>query len=157
MRVSGLRNPDVVAKMAAVFESYWESGHFLPYDPVVFREQSQDLGGPRFELPPTELYLRPFQERLLEQVQLARLRGHHRNLIVAATGTGKTVMAAVDFVRLRSVLPRSRLLFVAHRQEILEQSRATFRHALRDASFGELWVRQHRPERFEHVSLRFKV
>jgi superfamily II DNA or RNA helicase/HKD family nuclease len=151
VRVSGLRNSVVVAKMAAVFESYWESGDFLPYDPVVFRERTQDVGGTRFELPPTELHLRPFQERLLEQVQLARLRGHHRNLIVAATGTGKTVMAAIDFSRLRSLLPRSRLLFVAHRQEILEQSRATFRHALRDASFGELWVRQYRPERFEHV------
>jgi superfamily II DNA or RNA helicase/HKD family nuclease len=151
VRVSGLRNPDVVAKMSAVFESYWESGDFLTYDPVVFRERTQDVSGPRFELPPTELNLRPFQERLLEQVQLARLRGHHRNLIVAATGTGKTVMAAVDFSRLRSVLRRSRLLFVAHRQEILQQSRATFRHALRDASFGELWVGQHRPQHFEHV------
>lgn len=60
-------------------------------------------------------------------------------------------MAAVDDARLRRTLPRARLLFVAHRQEILEQSRATFRHALRDASFGELWVGQHRPERFEHV------
>ncbi len=151
VRVSGLRNPDVVAKMAAVFESYWESGDFLSYDPVVFRERTQDVSGPRFELPPTELHLRPFQERLLEQVQLARLRGHHRNLIVAATGTGKTVMASIDFSRLRRVLPRSRLLFVAHRQEILEQSRATFRYALQDASFGELWVGQYRAERFEHV------
>ena len=70
---------------------------------------------------------------------------------MAATGTGKTVMAAVDYLRLRPTLPRARLLFVAHRQEILEQSRATFRHALRDASFGELWVGRHRPQRFEHV------
>jgi superfamily II DNA or RNA helicase len=36
-------------------------------------------------------------------------------------------------------LPRDRPLFVAHREEILEQSRATFAHALRDASFGEFW------------------
>ena len=93
----------------------------------------------------------PFQERLLEQIELARTRGHHRNLLVAATGTGKTVMAAVDYARLRERLPRDRLLFVAHREEILEQSRATFRHALRDASFGELWVGGQRPQRFEHV------
>ena len=106
---------------------------------------------PSFELPPTEIHLRPFQERLLEQIEVARRHGRHRNLLVAATGTGKTVMAAVDYVRLRPTLPRARLLFVAHRQEILEQSRATFRHALRDASFGELWVGQHRPQRFEHV------
>jgi hypothetical protein len=34
-------------------------------------------------LPPTELRLEPFQERLLEQIQLARLQGRHRNLLVA--------------------------------------------------------------------------
>ena len=60
-------------------------------------------------------------------------QGHHRNLLVAATGTGKTVMAAVDYARLRPRAAPDRLLFVAHREEILDQSRATFRHALRDA------------------------
>ena len=35
---------------------------------------------------------------------------------------------------------RARLLFIAHREEILDQSLATFRYALRDASFGEMWV-----------------
>src|SRR5690606_12729975 len=66
-------------------------------------------------------------------------------------GTGKTVMAAVDYARLRTALPRARLLFVAHREEILAQSLATFRHALRDPSFGELWVGGRRPARFEAV------
>src|SRR3546814_11482737 len=60
-------------------------------------------------------------------------------------------MAALDYQRLRKRLPRSRLLFVAHRKEILDQSLATFRHALRDAAFGELWVGGDRPTRFEHV------
>jgi superfamily II DNA or RNA helicase len=72
-------------------------------------------------------------------------------LIVAATGTGKTVMAAVDYRNLQRTLRRSRLLFVAHRQEILTQSLLTFRHALHDASFGELWVGAHRPRDFNHV------
>src|SRR5690606_9182204 len=71
--------------------------------------------------------------------------------LVAATGTGKTVMAALDYQRLRKRLPRARLLFVAHRKEILDQSLATFRHALRDAAFGERWVDGERPARFEHV------
>ncbi len=60
-------------------------------------------------------------------------------------------MAAVDYARLRERLSRDRLLFVAHREELLEQSRATFAHALRDASFGEFWVGGHRPSRFDHV------
>ena len=152
VRVSGLRNPDVVAKIAAVFDSYWESDDLEPYDRAVFLERTQAaVEDHRFELPPTELHLRPFQERLLEQIAVARLRGHHRNLLVAATGTGKTVMAAVDYARIRTTMPRARLLFVAHRQEILEQSRATFRHAIRDPSFGELWVAEHRPQRFDAV------
>lgn len=88
---------------------------------------------------------------MLEQIALARAQGRHRNLLVAATGTGKTVMAAVDYARLRAAHPRVRLLFVAHREEILEQSLATFRHALRDPTFGELWVGGRRPRRFDHV------
>ena len=140
--------------MTAVFESYWESDDFVPYDRTEFAERTatrRPSADRAFELPPTEIHLRPFQERLLEQIEVARRHGRHRNLLVAATGTGKTVMAAVDYVRLSTSLPRRRLLFVAHRQEILEQSRATFRHALRDPTFGELWVGQHRPQRFEHV------
>jgi superfamily II DNA or RNA helicase/HKD family nuclease len=153
VRVSGPRNPDVVDKISAVFESYWNSGDFEPYERTVFlaRIGRDTAAGPEIVLSPIELRLEPFQERLLEQVELARQQGHHRNLLVSATGTGKTVMAAVDYARLRERLARSRLLFVAHREEILTQSLATFRHALRDASFGELWVGGRRPERFEHV------
>jgi superfamily II DNA or RNA helicase len=61
-------------------------------------------------------------------------------------------MAAVDYARLRTVLPRARLLFVAHRRENLDRSRATFRQALRDPRFGERWVAGDRPDEFEHVS-----
>ncbi|PYR49874.1 MAG: DUF3427 domain-containing protein [Acidobacteria bacterium] len=152
VRVSGVRNADVVAKMAAVFDSYWASGDFIPFDRDQFRQRTE-LTEPEqtLRMSPIEVVLMPFQERLLEQVEVARTLGRHRNLLVAATGTGKTVIAAVDYARLRERLPRDRLLFVAHREEILEQSRATFAHALRDASFGELWVGGKRPSRFEHV------
>ncbi|HEY0840269.1 MAG TPA: DEAD/DEAH box helicase family protein, partial [Vulgatibacter sp.] len=153
VRVSGARNPAVVEKVAAVFESYWESGDFVPYRREEFDRQHEAASpaGPTFILSPIELRPEPFQERLLEQIALSRQLGHHRNLLVAATGTGKTVMAAVDYARLRKTLPRARLLFVAHREEILAQSLATFRHCLRDASFGELWVGGKRPTKFEHV------
>ncbi len=152
VRISGARNPDVIEKVSAVFESYWSSDDFVPYEPAEFeREARRKPAGPTVVLSPIELRLEPFQERLLEQVAVSRERGHHRNLLVAATGTGKTVMAAVDYARLRPKLPRARMLFVAHREEILDQSLATFRHCLRDACFGERWVARDRPSRFEHV------
>jgi superfamily II DNA or RNA helicase len=152
VRVSGARNRAVIEKIAAVFESYREQSDFEPYDPERFRAAvGRDRARSEITLAPIEIRLQPFQERLLEQIELARRQGFHRNLLVSATGTGKTVMAAVDYARLASRLPRARLLFVAHREEILAQSRATFAHALRDGSFGELWVGGSRPRDFEHV------
>jgi superfamily II DNA or RNA helicase len=152
VRLSGVRNPDALAKVAAVFASYWASSDFLIYDPEEFLRRTQiSLPNAQIHLSPFELEPRPFQERLLELLAVARRQGHHQNLLVAATGTGKTVMAAIDYARLRESLFRDRLLFVAHRSEILQQSRAVFRHAMRDMSFGEMWVGGRRPSQFDHV------
>jgi superfamily II DNA or RNA helicase/HKD family nuclease len=155
VRASAARNPDVLAKFEAVFESYWQGSDFVRYDPEEFDIERERAGrtdsGPVVVLSPIELRLEPFQERLLEEISVSRGRGHHRNLLVAATGTGKTVMAAVDYAGLRDDLSRSRLLFVAHRDEILDQSLATFRYALREASFGEKWIGGARPRHFDHV------
>jgi superfamily II DNA or RNA helicase/HKD family nuclease len=155
VRISAARNPDVVKKIEAVFDSYWQGGDFVPYVRADFvaaidRARRPDEREPA-GLSPLEVRLEPFQERLLELIEVSRSRGYHRNLLVSATGTGKTVMAAVDYTRLRNTLPRARLLFVAHREEILTQSLATFRHVLRDHTFGELWVGGTRPTTFEHV------
>jgi len=114
VRVSAARNRDVIEKVTAVFESYWHNPDFRPYDREEFLNRSERESGPRTTiiLAPTELRPEPFQERLLEQITLSRQQGHHRNLLVAATGTGKTVMAAIDYAGLRELLPRTQLLFV---------------------------------------------
>ncbi|HEY4219142.1 MAG TPA: DUF3427 domain-containing protein [Gemmatimonadaceae bacterium] len=152
VRVSGARNRAVIEKISAVFESYWQQADFEEYERTRFLA-TRDRGErtTNVTLSPVEIRLEPFQERLLEQIELSREQGHHRNLLAAATGTGKTVMAAVDYARLKSRMGRARLLFVAHREEILAQSRATFAHALRDGNFGELWVGGTRPTSFDHV------
>jgi superfamily II DNA or RNA helicase len=151
VRVSGARNPDVLAKMRAVFDSYWHSSDFVAFDAEEFARRTITGRVASELLSPLEVRLEAFQDRLLEQIALARARGRHRNLLVSATGTGKTVMAAVDYARLRSTLGLARLLFVAHRKEILERSLATYRQVLREASFGELWVDGRRPVSFDHV------
>ena len=150
VRVSGARNRGVVEKMVAVFDAYWESPDFEPYDRTTFLErvnQTNAVGG----LWPTELRLQPFQEALLQQIEVSRTLGYHRNLLVAATGTGKTVIAARDYANLREKIPNARLLFVAHREEILDQARKTYQFALADPGFGELWVGSHVPTAFTHV------
>ncbi len=101
------------------------------------------------------LEVRPYahQAEMLEQLDVERrVHDRHRNLLVAATGTGKTVVAALDYRRLVAEAgERPTLLFVAHRKEILEQSLRTYREVLGDAGFGELYVAGARPERWQHV------
>ena len=95
----------------------------------------------------------PHQQRMLDKLAVERgLHGRHKNLVVAATGTGKTVVAALDYRDLRSRAGKDlSLLFVAHRRRILDQSRAMFRAVLRDESFGELMGDDKRPEVGRHV------
>ena len=137
------------------FESYWNNYNFLPFDEEQFTAERKQASAPKdqrsFDYSFVDLMPKPFQQGLLEQVAIERALGNNRNLIVSATGTGKTVMAAIDYRNLRKTLGRSRLLFVAHRKEILNQSLHTFRTALKDANFGELWVDGHKPIKWEHV------
>ncbi len=83
---------------------------------------------------------RPHQQRVLDTLAARRSEfDEHRHLLVAATGTGKTVMAALDYARLcRPGAPRPTLLFIAHREQILEQARRSFREVLQDPGFGEI-------------------
>lgn len=148
----------ILEKFSVEFETYWNSREFIPFDPESpehFRqaiERARHSGAERsqvfFDLRP-----HPFQERILEA--LARERGTHdrwRNLVIAATGTGKTVVAAFDFQRFYEQHQRQpRLLFVAHRQEILQQAQTTFRNVLRDQNFGQLLVGSWQATRVEQL------
>jgi superfamily II DNA or RNA helicase/HKD family nuclease len=161
IRLSQAKSPEVIAKIASSFESYWNSDSFEGYNPEQDRdkldEALQRAGGKVDDARPLTLSMldvRPYphQTQMLAELQFEREHhGFHRNLVVAATGSGKTVLAALDFKRYFENNPGCRLLFVAHRKEMLEQSRSTFAQVLRDASFGELLVDGQAPKTWNHV------
>jgi len=64
----------------------------------------------------------PIQREALAALSASREAGYSRGLVVMATGLGKTWLAAFDAVRMGA----RRVLFVAHREEILAQAAATF-------------------------------
>ena len=153
VRISEVINPDIIQKFKAVFESYWQSTDNKVYDSAEFAEKTRqtDFEENRIDLSLFLIYPLPFQQRLLDDVAASRSAGFHRNLVVAATGTGKTVMSAFDYASLVTQFRPARLLFIAHRQEILRQSRDRFAQILQDPSFGELWVDGAKPHNFDHV------
>ena len=161
VRVSATENPEVVERFEATFEQYWQEPEFEDYVPErdtqrLDRALTQQRGGDTSEKP-TELSLlvdvspKPHQAVVLEALEAERLRGHHRNLVVAATGTGKTWIAAFDFKGLREQGMGRSLLFVAHRDEILRQSQQVFQLVLREQGFGERLVGGERPHSGRYV------
>ncbi|MGC7153054.1 DUF3427 domain-containing protein [Paenarthrobacter ureafaciens] len=160
VRLSSIATPDLLKKFEITFDSYWEQKSFQAYDPDRDGDKLDAAlernGGKRTAAPNTitGLEVVPFlhQEEMLEDLEAERSKGFNRNLLVAATGTGKTVIAALDYKRLSEVAGRPlSLLFVAHRQEILKQSLRTYRNVLQDGSFGELYVGNHKPEHWKHL------
>ena len=152
--------PETIDKIAATFESYWNSSEFEYYNEGERQRLAHALKSEKyFDSNNTEMYtldITPYsyQQEILDKLDAERtVRGYMRNLVVAATGTGKTVISALDYKRFRKRHPDKpcRLLFVAHREEILRQSLYTFRAVLKDANFGELFVGNNKPESLEHL------
>ncbi len=158
VKVTAQDMPHILARFAAEFETYWAREEFVAFDAaqaprfreaISYAKRSTPTDGPHFF---ADIKPHAFQQRILEALLAARMAGSYRNLVVAATGTGKTVMAAFDYARFRGENRRaSRLLFVVHRKEILQQARDCFRAVLRDFNFGEMLVDGEAPEHWEHV------
>lgn len=161
LRFTQAGQEDLFESARAHFETLWLNPEFEPFDPRIpghverlttaLRKESGDLGllAPRLWL---DLDPKPYQQEMLDQLASERAHGRTRNLLVAATGTGKTVVAALDYRALAQQtggLPR--LLFVAHRKEILLQAMATYRQALRTPDFGELLADGHLPSSYDHL------
>lgn len=148
----------IIGKFQKTFETYWEDKEFERFDPekhveklriALKKEKTSEKNNPSayFDIRPF-----PFQKEILENLHTERqVHKRFRNLIVAATGTGKTVISAFDFLDFRKQNPSAKLLFVAHRKEILQQAQATFQGILRDNNFGELWVDGLEPEEHDHI------
>jgi superfamily II DNA or RNA helicase len=149
----------IIDKFQKTFDSYWQSDDFELFDDAIHKEKlvaslnqgkiskTTDINYSLFEVKPY-----PFQLEILEKLEVERsVHERYRNLVVAATGTGKTVISAFDYKNFRQNNKSSKLLFLAHRKEILTQSLATYRGILRDNNFGELWGDGMEPTNFEYV------
>lgn len=163
VKLSQYESPYLWNRVTATFESYWEDSEFEHYQEsertrlksALEQERTGSASGPEafyFELRPFT-----FQQEILDRLEAERqIQGRDRHLVVAATGTGKTMIAAFDFRQWarqhnQGSGPFPTLLFVAHREELLQQAMATFRAVLRDPNFGDLLVAGREPDQYDHL------
>jgi superfamily II DNA or RNA helicase len=150
---------DIIRKFEATFEGYWNDEEFKSLSvneeenwskvrQSLTKEQVAETSEQYF------LDIRPYhyQQEILDELEVERtVHGHTKNLVVAATGVGKTVISAFDFKRFLQQKPNAKLLFIAHREEILKQSMYTFRAILKDVNFGEMFVGRFEPTSFDQL------
>lgn len=158
VKLSEKESFEIITKINATFETYWNDPIFETFDNS--EESRRVLKSALNKSKKTEndmtfeFDIKPYayQKEILENLDAEReIFGRHRNLVVAATGVGKTVISAFDYKKFRENNSRSRLLFVAHREEILKKSRDTFRYICKDLNFGELLVGNNKPEFIENL------
>jgi len=155
VKLTQISNEPIFQNAQAHFETLWNDGEFLHYDSsnqdhrnaldrALYAESRRGNSNQKtseliaiqtwFDLSP-----KSYQQEMLDRLAAERVHQRNRNLVVAATGTGKTVVAAFDYKRLaKEQGGQPRLLFVAHRVQILKQAINTFRQVLRDSNFAEL-------------------
>lgn len=158
LKFSEYTSKEIIEKYKYTFESYWESSEFITFDlqnevnrvqlkKSLKRENDANKHFFDFDIRPYS-----YQQEILDKLEVERaVIKSKRNLIVAATGTGKTIISAFDFKRYYKQNKNSKLLFLAHRKEILEQSLETFRRILKDYNFGDLWIGNEIPSQYNHV------
>ena len=158
LKITTIEIGHIIDKFRKTFDTYWEDKEFEIYRSGEDKEKlskalklqsSTDRPGISnfFDLKPF-----PYQEEILSKLDSERvIHSRNKNLLVAATGTGKTVISAFDYKRFKDKNPRARLLFIAHRKEILQQAQDTFRHILKDANFGEYLGDGQEPNNYEFV------
>lgn len=158
LKITTQEIPHIIDKFQKTFDTYWQDKEFEFFDKnrdidkLKRALRQENKNGSLNTVVYFDIKPFPYQEQILEKLSTERkVHNRHKNLLVAATGTGKTVVSAFDFKRFKQEKTKGKLLFIAHRKEILQQAQATFQGVLKDSNFGELWVDGLEPERFENV------
>ena len=104
VKLSQYESPHLWDRVVATFETYWEDREFEPYHqaerPRLKRALEEERSGESSGPEPFPFELRPwaFQQEILDRLDAERrVQGRDRHLVVAATGTGKTMIAAFDY------------------------------------------------------------
>ncbi|UEX90310.1 DUF3427 domain-containing protein [Staphylococcus ratti] len=149
--LSSHRNGDIVHKVKNQFDQLWKESTPLSSEWI---ENYQIMYQPRpikqlLEVEKEQVKLQNkmreahaiipnlMQSEALKSLSEIRARGEERALIVSATGTGKTIMSALD---VRSYQPKC-FLFIVHNEGILRRAMEDYQKVLADepaSSFGLL-------------------
>ena len=107
LKITSQEIPHIIEKSLSTFKTYWQSNDFETFTGEIESKNklinalSEARGGDG-QVNSFHFDIKPFnhQKEILELLDCERNLHHRfRNLVVAATGTGKTIISAFDFAR----------------------------------------------------------
>ncbi|MFT7566738.1 MAG: superfamily II DNA or RNA helicase, partial [Pseudoalteromonas distincta] len=159
LKITAQEIPHIIAKTKSTFETYWQSPDFELFtgkaeckEKLINSLNEQRGVGQASSQFYFDITPKTHQLAILEKLSVERsVHDRFKNLVVAATGTGKTIISAFDFKTVYDKNPNAHFLFVAHREEILKQAQSAYRGVLKNNDFGELWVGSYKPQRYNQL------
>lgn len=138
VKLTSLDNGDLVDHFHSQFEEMWQVAK--PLTQIWIAQYKNDYEAKQLPVVAEHpgiyqvnrladaLTIKPNKMQVAALSGIASIRdsGESRGLVVSATGTGKTYLSAFD---VRSVSPK-RLLFIAHREQILKKAKIDFQRVL---------------------------
>lgn len=159
VKVTQTELPNIISVVNNTFDTYWDNSAFETFRPgtddnrlmAALGMTQQPVAGINYSVLDL-MEAKAYQNDVLDKLEKERMyRNNWKNLVVAATGTGKTVIAAFDYKRFKESHKRANFLFVVHREEIIRQACATFRKVLNDPNFGDMWYGGHEASSYAHL------
>lgn len=134
LRFSALPEGDITYQLRAAIEEQRSQSVPLTREWIEEYERNrQPRATPEFaeaiedgEIPVGRIVPNAMQAKALEEIRAVREAGEQRALVISATGTGKTILAALAA---REFEPR-RMLFIVHREQILDKAITEFARVL---------------------------
>lgn len=141
LRINQFDNQKLYQTIYQEYQKLWDDSLINFNDDTIrkdlFRRIKQRQTDQHIQLVNYVLY--DFQIEILQKLVYRRQINKHKHLIIMATGTGKTVVSAFDYLKqIQSNGRRPKILFLAHQKEIIEQALATFRQVLNDVNFADI-------------------
>lgn len=103
------------------------------YTPPPTRAHRKPLGS---DLVPDLILPNRMQQEALAAIAAERAAGHDKAIIISSTGTGKTILSALD----ARAFNAKRILFVVHREQILDRTMLDYKRVLggHDSDYGKI-------------------
>ncbi|MDT0157631.1 DEAD/DEAH box helicase [Microbacterium sp. ARD32] len=136
LRFSALPDGDIVDQLRRAVDAQltcsnrlteeWVTAYEATYAPPPPRPSIISVDGNRPGATQPPIVANTMQAEALVEIQKLREAGERRAVVISATGTGKTILSALD---VQAFAPE-RMLFIVHRDQILDRAIEEFRRVL---------------------------